>query len=236
MLYLLYGSRHFIKNESTNIKSALLAKRADAISLSYDGATTESFDLEESTSGQGLFQTRYIVELIGMFEGEQLPNPKEAIIKIKESENIFLVLEEKLPKKILDLLKENAERTMEEKNAPAKKEKDFSAFSLADALALRDKKRLWILFREALSRGYKVEELHGILFWQMKTIVLAYKTTSAEDAGIKPFPYSKAVSAKKKYTQEEAEELLHALSGAILEGRSGSSSLENSLEKVILSL
>jgi hypothetical protein len=236
MLYLLYGSRSFIKKESANIKSVLLSKKPDAASLSYDGTVVELFDLEEVTSGQGLFQNRYIVELAGMFAGEYFPNPKEAIVKIKESKNIFLVLEEKLPKKIFDLLKESAERITEEKTVSTKPAKNFSAFSLADALIERDKKRLWVLFREAVSRGYKIEELHGILFWQTKTILLAHKTSSAKEAGLKPFPYQKASSAKKKYTQKESEDLLHAFSQAILEGRSGTSSFENSLERVILSL
>ncbi|MEX0933331.1 MAG: hypothetical protein WDZ74_01120, partial [Candidatus Paceibacterota bacterium] len=186
MLYFLYGNRQFIKKESMHIKSTLIAKRPDAVSLSYDETSAGAFDLDELVSGQGLFQSRYIVELDNLFGSGLFADPKEAVLKIKNSENIFLVLEEKLLKKSFELLKQNAERTSEDKDAVPKEKKDFSAFSLAEALCARNKKTLWTLFREAVQRGCKLEELHGILFWQMKTIVLAYKTTSAEEAGIKP--------------------------------------------------
>lgn len=236
MLYFLYGNRHFIKKESVHIKSALIAKRPDAVSLSYDSASPEAFDLDELVSGQGLFQSRSIVELDNMFSSGFFTDEKEAVQKIKNSENIFLVLEEKLLKKSFELLKKNAERTSEDKTIAHKEKKDFSAFSLADALSTRNKKTLWTLFREAIQRGYKVEELHGILFWQMKTIVLAYKTTSAEEAGIKQYPFSKAASAKRNFTEKEAEAFLHLLSQAIIEGRGKGGSLEHSVERFILSL
>lgn len=236
MLYFLYGDRQFIKKESVHIKSALLEKRPDAVSLSYDSTSAETFNFDELVSGQGLFQSRFIVELDNVFGSGFFQDEKAAVLKIKTSENIFLVLEEKLLKKSFELLKKNAEKTSEDKAPVEKGKKDFSAFTLADALCGRDKKRLWTLFREAVQRDYKIEELHGILFWQMKTIVLAHKTSSAEKAGIKPYPFSKATSAKKYYSEKEAELFLHALSQAIIDGRGKSGSLEHSVERFILSL
>jgi len=236
MLYFLYGDRQFTKRESVHIKSALIAKRPDAVVLAYDGTAPRAFDFDELVSGQGLFQSRFIVEFDNVFGSGFFVNEKEAVEKIKNSENIFLILEEKLLKKSFELLKKNAEKTSEDKTAVRKEKKDFSAFSLADAVSNRQKKMLWTLFREAVQRGYKIEELHGILFWQMKTIVLAYKTTSAEEAGIKQYPFSKATSAKKFYTEEEAENFLHSLSQAIVEGRGKKGSLEHSVERFILSL
>jgi DNA polymerase III delta subunit len=233
MLYLLYGSRAFTKKESIHIKRTLLAKRPDALSLSF--SSEDEVDLEELAGSQGLFMSRYIVELDGVFASGQIVDEKRAVDLIKESENIFLVLEEKLPKKTLDLLKKNAEKTSEEKGAVEKK-KDFTSFSLSDALANRDKKTLWALYREAVARGKKIEELHGILFWQAKMIVLAHKTSTAAEAGVKQYPYSKAKPATKKYSLREAEELLHALSRAIIEGRRKGTSLEHAIERVILSL
>lgn len=234
MLYFLYGNRAYVKNESTRIKNALLKKRPDAISFTFDSET--GADLEELTGGQGLFQSRYIVELDGLFASGFFPNEKEAAESMQASENIFLVLEEKLPKKTLEHLKKHAERTAEEKTIAVKEKKEFSAFYLSDALAERDKKKLWTLYREAVERRYRIEELHGILFWQAKMIVLAHTTKSAEEAGVKQYPYTKAKAATKKYSLKEATELLHRFTEAIREGRSGKMSLEHALERVILGL
>jgi DNA polymerase III delta subunit len=183
MLYLLYGSRRFIKNESVNIKSALLAKRPDAIFLAYDGTVPEQFDLEETASGQGLFQARYVVELFGMFGGDYFSKPKEAIVKIKESENIFLVLEEKLPKKTLDLLKESAEKTTEEKASSAQTVKEFSAFSLADALVARDKKGFGLYFEKHLIEDTKSRSFMEFFFGKQKQFFLHTKLLPQKKLG-----------------------------------------------------
>jgi len=236
MLYFLYGNRQYIKNESIAIRSALLKKRPDAISLSFDESTSSEISLDELANTQGLFQSRYIIEFDGLFAAKIFQKEKEAIERLAHSDNIFLVLEEKIPKKIFDSLKKNAEKTSEEKATLNVEKKEFSAFSLADALAGRDKKKLWVLFRESIARKYVLEELHGILFWQAKMLVLAHKTNSPDEAGVSPYPYNKARAARENYSLEEAEILLHSFSEAILESRAKNISLEHSLEKVILTL
>ncbi|MDZ7726520.1 MAG: hypothetical protein U5L75_02995 [Candidatus Campbellbacteria bacterium] len=235
MLYFFYGRRSFVKPELKKIRDVLLTKRPDALLLSFDDSSAE-LDLEELALGRGLFETRYIVELDGLFSsGAFSGHEKEAVNRMQESENVFFVLEEELPKKPYETLRKNAEKTLEEKKQK-KSQKEFSSFSLADALASRDKKRLWVLFNEAVERGYVLEEIHGILFWQMKMIVLAQKTNSAEEAGVKQFPYSKAKTASKNYSVEEAENVLHQLTSALVDAREKNLPLEHTLERVILSL
>lgn len=236
MIYFLYGSREFTKRELKKVRDALLAKRPDALSLRFDENSADKIDLGELAQEKGLFEPRFLVELDSVFSTEAFAKPdKNVFAEMQKSENIFFVLEEKLPKKTFELIKSFAEKTSEEKAVAAEK-KSFSAFLLADALGARNKQQLWILFREAVERDYSLEELHGILFWQAKMLMLAHKTDSAVEAGVSNFPYSKAKGFVRNYSVEQVEELLGSLSSALLESREKNIPLENSLERVILGL
>lgn len=235
MIYFLYGSREFTKRELKKVRDALLEKRPDALALYFDENSLSKIDLGELAQEKSLFEPRFLVELDHVFSAKDFVIPdKNTFSEMQKSENIFFILEEKLPKPTLDLIRSFSEKTSEEKAIPAKW-KEFSAFSLADALGQKNKQQLWMLFREAVERKYALEEIHGILFWQAKMIMLAHKTDSASEAGVKPFPYSKAKRFAKNYSPKQVEELLSSLSSVLTESREKNIPLENSLEHLILS-
>lgn len=236
MLHFIYGPKEFSKSELKKAKENLLKGYPDIMFFQFDPESASSISIDDLAQGRGLFEEALGVELDGIFGVDAFAGEeKEVLEKIKTSENTFFVLEEKLPKKTLDLIKKYADKVSEGKAAPDPK-KDFSAFSLADALGERNKQRLWILFRESVARNYSLEELHGILFWQVKMILLAHKTTSAPEAGVKDFPYSKAKRFTKNFTLKESEELLSKLTSALIDSRENNLSLEHGIERVVLSL
>ncbi len=49
------------------------------------------------------------------------------------------------------------------------KEKIFDVFSLANAFAKKDKKKLWMLFQEAMQNDVQPEALVGILAWKARS-------------------------------------------------------------------
>ena len=51
------------------------------------------------------------------------------------------------------------------------KEKTFDVFSLGNAYASKDKKKLWLLLQEAYEAGIAPEALVGILSWKARTIL-----------------------------------------------------------------
>ena len=75
----------------------------------------------------------------------------------------FIFIEEKLLKKVTDTLqKMGAEVVLyPAKDMGDKKAEAFNIFSLTYAFAARDRKKLWILYREALSRGVVPEAIAG---------------------------------------------------------------------------
>jgi len=111
---------------------------------------------------------------------------------------------------------------------------NFSIFSLADALGERDKKRMWVLYREAIDLGISPEEIVGTLFWQVKMILLAHRVKKATDAGVKDFPFSKAQRYAKNYSLDEIQKLSSDIISIYHEAHRGKVDFEIELEKLIL--
>jgi len=163
---------------------------------------------------------------------------------ITASENIFITLEESLDKKSLTKFEKYAEKTQKFSlpksggrqfgtKRGSRDLKDFNIFSLTDAFGNRDRKKLWVLYRKAMQKNYSAEEMHGLLFWQTKTLLLvAQKST----AGIKPFVVNKARRFLDNWTLDELKELSTKLVNVYHESRRGKFKLEIGLEQLILTL
>jgi DNA polymerase III delta subunit len=95
--------------------------------------------------------------------------------------------------------------------APAPAGERFNTFALADALARKDKRSLWLLLARAMRAGVESEEIAGVLFWQLKALRLAAMTKNAKEAGMKDFPYNKAKGALKNWKDGELEKVSESL-------------------------
>lgn len=151
---------------------------------------------------------------------------------LKESPHTVVVIEGKLSADDAKTFKQHAETFVETK---AKAVEFFNAFSMADALAKKDKKMLWVLLMRAQNAGLSPEEIAGTLFWQLKSIRLSKVTKSASEADMKDFPYNKAKSAGKNFTAEELERLSEELITLYHEGHLGTD-MSLSLEKWVLKI
>jgi hypothetical protein len=72
------------------------------------------------------------------------------------------------------------------------------------------------------------------LFWQIKTLRAALVAKSAEEAGLKPFAWSKAKRFLSKWTSETLEKASISLVALYHDARRGEHHLETGLEKWIL--
>ena len=152
---------------------------------------------------------------------------------LKASENIFIVIENTLDKATLTKFEKNAEKVQEfsaEKKAPVK----FNMFSLTDALGSRNSKRLWTLYQKAVRADAVDEELHGIVFWQVKSMLLASASSDAKSAGLNPLVYSKSKSYAKNFTPAELQNLSSQLVRMYHRAHRGEVDFGNELEKFFL--
>ena len=130
------------------------------------------------------FPSKYIVFFYKTFENKE---NKEIILKnIKEigtSENIFIFVEGKMDKAGLAKIEKSAEKVAgirQTVEKPLNKKQKLAAigekvdfFEFTDALGRRDKKGLWVLYQDALAEQVPAEEVHGMFFWQAKSMLLA---------------------------------------------------------------
>lgn len=109
-----------------------------------------------------------------------------------------------------------------------------NVFALADAFAKGDRKKAWVLYRQFIENGSAAEEIHGTLSWQARAMVLASKSKSAEESGLKPFAYTKAKQASSRFTVTAVENLSRELVTLYHQSRLGQGSLEDLLEMFLL--
>jgi DNA polymerase III delta subunit len=162
---------------------------------------------------------------------EFINDVKESLAEMAESVNTFVILEGAL----LAAQKKTYEKhATEMKEFIADKIERFNSFALAEALAGKDKRQLWVLLQEAKLAGQREEEIIGILWWQLKALRLAVRTKTAAEAGMKDFPYNKAKRALTKFAPGEIEILSQSLLELYHDGHAGVRELDLSLEEWIL--
>ena len=148
-----------------------------------------------------------------------------------ESANQFVVMEGALlapeRKKF-----EKHTTTLEESKREATER--FDVFRMAEALSKRDKKSLWVLLQEAKRAGLSAEEIAGTLWWQLKTLRLAALTKSADEAGMKSYPYGKAKRALSSFKPGELDATSANLLRVYHDGHGGVRDIDEGLEEWVL--
>lgn len=92
---------------------------------------------------------------------------------LKESENIFIILEKKLDAKSKKLFEKWSEKVQVYDSATTSPENrlrsaSFNIFDMTFALGAGNIQKAWMVFDEARRKEMRGEEIHGVLWWQMK--------------------------------------------------------------------
>ncbi len=150
-----------------------------------------------------------------------------------ESPNLFVIIEGPLltaPKKTY------GKHAVSMTELSVDKARSFNVFALADSLARKDKKTLWLGLWEAKQAGLSSEEIIGTLWWQLKTLRLAARTHTAAEAGMKDFPYNKAKRALSSFKEGDIERLSRSLLAVYHKGHLGESDIDLALEQWTLNV
>ena len=151
------------------------------------------------------------------------------------SPNQCVLAEKTLTVGILAKLKKAGAKIVDIKTE-RKDERAFNTFALGDALGMKDKKNLWILFAQARELGLEGEEICGVLFWQIKNILLAGTTKTFTEAGVSEYPYKKAKQFLKVWKEVELQNILLKLTAMYHDAHRGKGNLMNGLELLVLNL
>ena len=235
MLYVIHGGDS--RKGRAKLHSLLdsLTKRKPSASLvKIDEEGFQVAELDELVEAQGLFVKKAIVVLDSLLQDKERKDEILSRLKaIAESENIFVMFEARLDKATLSKLEKSAEKMQEVEEGERKTVKEFDVFSLTDALGQRDSKRLFALYHKAKMRNVSDEEIHGILFWQIKSMLLSASCHSPQEAGLHPFVFRKSRGFLQHFSQEElaAKAGLHRTYISLIERGKQSVTLD-SMEKL----
>jgi DNA polymerase III delta subunit len=232
MLYVYFGTDTQKTRENAHARMRALAGKQEILSI--QGSDYRPGIFVEHAGSVSLFGDASVTCIDTMSENEEA---FEALIDdlpiLQQSSRVFVIVEGGLNAAEKKLFQKYA---AEYEEAAAEKKERFNTFALTDAFLAKDKKSLWLLLADAVRAGVTHEAIIGLLFWQINTARLVAKTGSAEEAGIKPFVYSKTKRALAKFTQDE----LHAHSRALLslyhEGHLGKRDIGLALEAWVLAL
>lgn len=175
MIYILLGNDS--KKKNAYLKK--LVGENQPIFISNIEATKEKFF--EYAGSVSLFGFSPFIVVENILKDENIKFSAKEILILKESKTIFIFLEEKLNTSILKEYKKSG--IIEEfNNLIVKKTPKMNVFDIAQAFSHRDKIRTWILYREAVSLGVSPEEISGVIFWKIKTMLLdGVKVFSTEE-------------------------------------------------------
>ncbi len=205
MLYIIYGTdTNKVRAKLTSLTDVLQAKRPDAPVVRIKPENWNDSFLNETLSSNALFAPKSIIILDALISNAA---SADAIIssldEIAASEHICIIVDEKIKAAELKKLEKKAEKVQEfniEKDDSGKKQAP-QTFAFADAIASKDKKLAWRTFQRLVNEGVAAEEIHGVLWWQFKSMALAAQYKNAKDAGLNPYVHSKCAVFNKKWEE-----------------------------------
>lgn len=227
-----YGSdRQKVRDAVTNYTDTNLA--ADGTLTTIDAQSFVPGQIADALGASSLFggEEWFILDTPSAdadFAAEVKNNLKE----MGESGNTFIILEGAL---LAPAKKTYAKYAESSEEFTADKSERFNTFAMADALAQKDRRQLWVLLQEAKQAGAAPEELIGILWWQLKALRLADVTSTASEAGMKDFPYNKAKRSLGKFLPGELTSLSQSLLELYHDGHGGIRDIDLALEEWVLS-
>jgi hypothetical protein len=252
MLYLIHGENMDSSiARRRSLLETLRSKRPGAHEVRLEGDEITADRLAELVSARGLFEPKLIVLLDGALESA---TSREALLgvlsELARSASAFIVFErgaiDAVAEKALAALavkiflsSPSVRQTSRVSAASASRREsergDRERFALADALGERDRRGLWVRYaRLRFLEGRAAEELHGILFWEVRAMLSARESASPAEAGLAPFPFSKAKRYATRYSADELRSLAERLVALYHDARRGIHDLDTALEGLIL--
>lgn len=210
-------------------------RQSNALTIFTD-TDFDQVSFEEIIFSPNLFGEKSAVLLLHVFEKRELV---DYLLKTLAKKDIFsdiVVVENFLLAPIISKLKKVTENIFSDlKRKTLKKSETFNVFSLTDALGERDKKRLWLLFSEAIKNGTDPLEIIPSFEWIIKIIKLVKTGIENSELKINPFVFNKAKKFSKNFSDTEVSDFFNKLVNISNQTKKGGDG-ELLLERFILSI
>ena len=236
----------FFVGEDTQKAKKALRKELDAAKEANPNALVSRFDdvnfdaekIREALGAVSLFGGGgNIIALDGLSADEEGKIfLEEELFKFADTENNVFVREEVIPKAFI--AKFGKAGKVHEFLLAKKFIAKTNNFVIADALLRKDKRGAWVEFEKSRRRGDRAEEVHGTIFWAVKTLYMCATKPKAEALafGMKEFTYRKYLEGAKHFLVRDLEEKLGELKEMYHRAHRGEGELDVFLEQFLLRL
>jgi DNA polymerase III delta subunit len=230
MLMIFYGTDRIGVRDAANSEIETLGAVASLI----DETTYEAGAVASVVGATSLFggSECFLVDTPSSSE-EFYQEVLAALPDLAASQNTFIVLEQVL---LAETKKKYAKHASVIEEFSIEKRERFDTFAIAEALARRDKKQLWVLMMRAKENGLREEEIIGMLWWQLKALRLAKRTDTPVEAGMKEYPYKKAKQSLRYFKDGDVETLARSLLTVYHDAHRGKRDLNLALEEWVLNV
>ena len=212
-----------------------LKDNPNAVIYRFDDTSFEPSLLYEALANISLFGGRNIIVLDGILDHDLGQEFYLTPGQLSRTTSLVLVRETTPPKELHALLEEVGRvetfplgKIVDKKNP----------FIVADAVAMRDKRKAWVEFVKLERSGAAMEEIHGMIFWAVKTLQLCKTQTKADaaKAGVKEYTYRNYEPRAKYFLLQELNEKLFELKEMYHRAHQSGGDLAISLEQFLLKL
>jgi DNA polymerase III delta subunit len=211
-----------------------LAQNGDVLVSRFSEISFDATLAAEALGAQNLFGGGNIVVFEALLDhplGEEFYRTM-----LPKTQNTVFMRETEGNKDFLVFLKAIAE--VQEFSLVKKFKKPENSFAIADAIGARDKKAAWVEFEKVRRQGAAMEEVHGTIFWAVKSMYIA-ATLPKEEAmatGMKDYTHRTYLNFSKKYLIPELKEKLGELKEMYHLAHRGEGDLDTAIELFLLRL
>ena len=185
MLYLIHGTNTTkVRAKQKELVGIMQSKQPNVSLYKITSENWKDTILDELMSSQGLFLAKYIVILDKVLEDKEIGVAVMGTLKeMKESDHAWVIIEEKVSSVNLKKLEKVAFKIFDFNDVSKDDKKPrILAFDFAEQFAAKNKVGAWSEFVKLKSAELAGEEIHGVLWWQMKLVYLAKFSKTAEES------------------------------------------------------
>jgi len=221
----------------------LIKKHPEASWFSFSPENFNRATFAEAVVGGTLFYKKHLVVCDNLGADEDgAEGVLEKIKEIKNSEHVFIFLENQVDKKYLAKLIKVADQEKEYdlKNktdeAAIKKIQEKKLFAVGDGILARENKLAWLAYQRALSAGFQPENIFWTITRTMKNLIMVKVSQKPEELGLHPYVLGKTKSATNRYSLEELQNFFSRLSALWHDNFFTTDEFSAGLERILLEI
>ena len=242
MFHVIHGTDTVTVSERTRGVVEQLVRETGATVHTFDDILECRVDVEAIVGARGLFADQLVIVLKTSFEAGERSSAelREFVLDhlelfARSGNHVVLSISGKVLVEQARSLKQHA-HTVDVYDREVDKKQSFNVFTLTDALQARDRKRLWLVYGEAIRSGIEPENVSGTLHFSVKQMLNVATASTAEATGLTPFQYAKAKRGACLFTVAELVALSRTLVQVYHDAHRGRCDLALALERWVLSV